>query len=119
MLFDFDFPFNFGYCWSFCKELGFSSPSRLYCTVPPTRCQGSVLAALKINPKIIETVTPVVTVHIFGILVKHLKKGFGGTFKMVRVRLVVRYNDLKPMSLPEIVSLKVTNYNWPFYCQGH
>jgi hypothetical protein len=77
-----------------------------------------VLAALKIDPKLIGTVTPMVTIHIFGILVKHLKKGFGGIFKMVRVRLVVHYNDLKPMSLREIVSLKVTNYNWPFYCQG-
>jgi hypothetical protein len=74
-----------------------------------------VLAGLKIDPKLIETVTPVVTTHAFGILVKHLKKGFGGILKRVRVRLVVRYNDLKPMSLQEIVSLKVTNYNRPFY----
>jgi len=78
-----------------------------------------VLAALKIDPKLIETVTPMVTIHIFGILVKHLKKGFGGILKMVRVLLVVHYNDLKPISLREIVSLKVTKYNWPFYCQGH
>jgi hypothetical protein len=78
-----------------------------------------VLAALKIDSRLIETVTPVVTIHIFGILVKHLKKGFGDTFKMVHVRLVVHYNDLKPVSLQEIVSLKVTNYNWLFYCQGH
>jgi hypothetical protein len=77
-----------------------------------------VLAALKIDPKLIKTVTPVVAIHIFGILVKHLKKGFGGILKMVRVRLV-HYNDLKPISLQEIVSLKVTNYNWPFYSQGH
>lgn len=74
-----------------------------------------MLAGLKIDPKLIETVTPVVTIHIFDILVQHLKKGFGGILKRVRVRLVVRYNDLKPMSLQEIVSLKVTNYNWPFY----
>jgi hypothetical protein len=77
------------------------------------------MAALKIDPKLIETVTPVVTRHIFGILVQHLKKGFGSILKVVSVRLVVRYNDLKLMSLQEIVSLKVTNYNWPFYCQGH
>jgi hypothetical protein len=68
-----------------------------------------VLAALKINPKLIETVRPVATIHIFGILVKHPKKGFGGILKMVRVRSVVHYNDLKLMSLQEIVSLKVTN----------
>jgi hypothetical protein len=66
----------------------------------------------------IETVKPVGTIYVSGILVKHLKKGFRGIFKMVRVRLVVHSNDLKPMSLQEIVSLKVTNYNWPFYCQG-
>jgi hypothetical protein len=78
-----------------------------------------LVAALESAPKLIETVTPVVTIHIFDILVQHLKKGFWGILKMVRVRLVVRYNDLKPMSLPEIVSLKVTNYNWPFYWQGH
>jgi hypothetical protein len=78
-----------------------------------------VLTALKIGPKFIETVTPVVTIHLFGILVKRLKKGFEGILKMVRVRLVVHYNDLKPMSLQEIVALKVTTYNWPFYCQGH
>jgi hypothetical protein len=70
-----------------------------------------VLAALKIDPKLIETVTSVVTIHIFGILVKHLKKGFWGTLNMVHVRLVIHYNDLKPISLQEIVSLKVTNYN--------
>jgi hypothetical protein len=78
-----------------------------------------VLAALKIDPKLIETVKPMDTIHIFGILVKQLKKGLVGIFKMVRVRLVVHNNDLKPMSLQEIVSIKVTNYNWPFYCQGH
>jgi hypothetical protein len=78
-----------------------------------------VLAALKIDPKLIETVKPVVTIHIFDILVQHLKKGFGSILNMVRVRLVVHNNDLKPMSLQEIVSLKVTNYNWPFYCQSH
>jgi hypothetical protein len=78
-----------------------------------------VLAALKIDPKLIKTVKPVGTMHISSILVKQLKKGLGGIFKMVRVRLVVHNNDLKPMSLREIVSLKVTNYNWLFYCQGH
>jgi hypothetical protein len=78
-----------------------------------------VLAGLEIDPKFIETVTPVVTIHIFGILVKHLKKGFGGILKMFPVPLVIHYNDLKPMSLQETVSLKVTNYNWPFYCQAH
>jgi hypothetical protein len=36
------------------------------------------VVALKIDPKLIETVTPVVTIHILAILVKHLKKGFGG-----------------------------------------
>jgi hypothetical protein len=59
------------------------------------------------------------TIHIFGILVKQLKKGFVGIFEDGSRTIGVHYNDLKPVSLQEIVSLKVTNYNWPFYCRGH
>jgi hypothetical protein len=44
-----------------------------------------VVAALEMAPKLIGTVTPVVTIHIFDILVHHLKKGFGSIFKVVRV----------------------------------
>jgi hypothetical protein len=74
---------------------------------------------LKIDPKLIETVTPVITMHTFGMLVKHLKKGSGGILKMICLRLVVHYSNVQLMSLREILSLKITNHNWPFHCQGH